>query len=134
MIRDKLIPMLQQRYTDKGVQINLSGNPIAVFPAKHPAVGGIEIYDDGDEATVYIGDITHTHFNPYNHELTQDEIDQEVSEEVIGFLEDIFADQILFWKSKHSGSGGWQHIDLRETSIGLDEEAEYFLWSGPYER
>lgn len=107
-------------------------HPIAVFPAKDERTGDLTVCDDGDEATVYIGDITHTHFNPYNPQLSQEEIDKEVTDDVLVFLEDMFADKILLWKSRESGSGVCQNLDFTEGSLELCENAEYFLWSGPF--
>jgi hypothetical protein len=132
MIRDKLIPLLQQRYSDKRVSIGLPPNPVAVFQAQHPSVGDLVIWDDGDEVTIAIGEITHGHFNPYNPELDQEEIEKEVTEEVLDFLEDIFADKIQLWKSREGGSGGWQHLEFSEVRNDLSTKVEYYVWSGPY--
>jgi len=132
MIRDALIPMLQQRYSNKELTVGDPPGPIATFPPKHLCVGALEICDDGDEATIYIGKITHGHFNPYNAELSQEEIDNQVTEDVIDFLEDVFANRILLWKSKIRGSGGWQHLDYVERPVALDSDSEYYVWSGPY--
>src|SRR5687768_11619309 len=98
MIRDKLIPILQQRYSDKRVKIGLPSDPIAVFQAQHPSVGDLVVWDDGDEITLAIGEITHGHFNSYNPELNQEDKEKEVTEMVLDFLEDLFADNILLWK------------------------------------
>lgn len=133
MIRDKLIPALQQRYSDNVVQIG-SGqlpDPVAVFPAKHPSVGELTIWDDGDEVTVSIGEITHGHFNLFDPDLTQDQIDEEVTSEVLDFLDDMFADKYLLWKSRDGRSGGWQHLDYMDKPLERRTDAEYFVWSGP---
>ena len=131
MIRDKLIPIIQQRYSGEEVRISPASNPIAVFPGKDNGVGELQIWDDGDEATIYIGEFTHGHFNLYNPELNQDEIDKQVAEDVLGFLEDMFADKIVIWKSREGGSGGWQYVDFTEGPIGR-RDVEYYVWSGPY--
>ena len=70
MIRDKLIPALLQKYSHADVRIGSPPDAIAVFPAQHPAVGELHIMDDGCEATVFVGEITHCHFNPYDSELS----------------------------------------------------------------
>lgn len=43
------------------------------------------ICDHGEEATVYITEITHGHFNPYDASLTQDQVDKKVTEDVVAF-------------------------------------------------
>lgn len=134
MIRDKLIPALQQRYSDDGVQMGsgLKPDPVAVFPAKHPSVGELTIWDDGEEATVNIGEITHGHFNLYNPDLNQDQIDEGVSSQILDFLEDMFADKYLLWKSRDGRSGGWQHLDHIDMPLERQTDADYFVWSGPF--
>ena len=132
MIRDALIPMLRQRFSNEKLMVGVPPGPIVIFLAKHPSVGALEICDDGDEATIYIGEITHGHFNPYNEELSQEEVEKQVTEDVIDFLEDLFADRILLWKSKTRGSGGWQHLNYAEQPIEVDRDSEYYVWSGPY--
>ena len=133
MIRDKLIPLLERKYGEQMLRVGSSPNAIAVFPAKHPRVGELSILDDGDEATIYIGDITHGHFNPYDASLTQERIEIEVAESVRDFLEDMFADKYLLWKSHDNGSGGWQHRDYMDRPLQRRENTEYFVWSGPFE-
>ena len=107
-------------------------DPIAVFPAKDPSVGDLSIYDDGDEVTISVGEITHGHFNPYDATLTQEEAEAEITDEVLGFLEDLFADKYLLWKSRDNGSGGWQHLDYADKPIQPRKNTDYFVWSGPY--
>ena len=132
MIRDKLIPLLEQKYAGLGVRVGSPPDPIAVFPARHPGVGDLSIYDDGDEATVSIGEITHGHFNPYDATLTQEEAEAEVVGEIMGFLEDLFSDKYLLWKSRDNGSGGWQHLDYVGEPARPRENTDYFVWSGPF--
>ncbi len=116
------------------MRIGSPPDPIAVFPARHRSIGELRIWDDGDEATVAISDLTHGHFNPYNPELNQEEIDREVTAQVLEFLEDMFADKYLIWKSRRDGSGGWQHLDFTDDPIALDRDTEYYLWSGPFNK
>ncbi|MHC4504729.1 MAG: hypothetical protein ACYTFI_15600, partial [Planctomycetota bacterium] len=66
-----------------------------VFPAKHADVGDVEIWDDGEEAILSVGGISHGHFACYDDDLPQDQARREVIEEVVDFLEDLFSDRIL---------------------------------------
>lgn len=132
MIRDKLIPILEQKYAGLGLRVGSPPNPVAVFPANHPSIGDLLIYDDGDEATVSIGEITHGHFNPYDATLTREEAETKVIDEVLGFLDDLFADKYLLWKSRDNGSGGWQHLDYTDGPVRPREKTDYFVWSGPF--
>jgi hypothetical protein len=133
MIRDRLVPALVKKYGEQGFQPGSSPDSIAAFPPIHPQGPDLRIMDDGDEATIYLGDITHGHFNPYDPDLAQDEIDARVTDDVLLFLDELFADKYLLWKSTKDGSGGWEFLDndlkLREP----DANTKYFLWSGPVE-
>jgi len=62
MIRDVLLPKLMDRFPGRGIRTGTPPGPIAVFPASHPEVGDLSIYDDVEEATVSIGMITHGHY------------------------------------------------------------------------
>jgi hypothetical protein len=83
---------------------------IAVFPALDPEIGSVTIWDDGDEATVIIGKITHGHFNPYDESLSESERVRRVTEEVVGFLADLFSDRVLLWTEPSGRSGGWKML------------------------
>jgi len=65
MISAILIPMLEQRFPGRGVKSDARPGPCMTFPAAHPEVGDIQIYDDGDEITLLAGNFTHGHFS--NH-------------------------------------------------------------------
>jgi hypothetical protein len=131
MIRDKLVPLLKQQYGGASVTFGSPPDPIAIFPAKHPRVGDLSISDDGDEVTIYIGDITHGHFHPYDPSLAQEEIDARVTDEVLEFLADLFADRYLLSKSRQDGSAGFEYWDLDRGSIQREPDTDYFTWSGP---
>ena len=105
-------------------------NPIATIQAAHPDVGDVLIYDDEDEATVFVGDITHNHYNPYDETLSQEQVDNAVTEDVIEFLEALFRDKILMWKTGRGG-GGSTHIEHEENIDKIVENNKAFLWSGP---
>jgi hypothetical protein len=131
MIRDVLQPALQSKFPNRGFRTDDSPNAIGIFPAAHEEVGEVTIWDDGDEATVAIGDITHGHFNLYDENLAPEEIEKRVTEDVVGFLTDLFADRIILWKSPDGRSGGWRILgDDNRYSI-MDSDDQTYLWSGP---
>src|SRR5262249_44058665 len=105
MITDKLIPRLQQRFPDRPMKSGKPPEAIAVFAAAHPDVGDIQIFDDGSEVTLVAGKFTHGHFSDFNSK-SADEVEENVVESVIEFLERLFADQVVLWGS-HRGGGGW---------------------------
>jgi hypothetical protein len=72
MIRDCLIPPLKREFPGWEIVFDNPPRPIGTFPATQAAVGKVLVYDDGDEATLLIENITHGHFNPYDESLKED--------------------------------------------------------------
>jgi hypothetical protein len=130
MIRDLLTPALIANFQNRGFRSVDDARTIGIFPAAHCDVGNLTIWDDKHEATIGIGDITHGHFNPYDNTLTDEQVAQHVTEDVIEFLTALFADRVLLWKSLDNRSGGWRRLDY-ETQSRLDTTALTYLWSGP---
>lgn len=133
MIRDRLIPALKSEFAGWEIAFDAPPQPIATFPAAQKAVGKVLIYDDGEEATIYIENITHGHFSPYNETLSEGQRDKIVTDDVIDFLKALFSDRVLLHSSADNHIGGWTRLDLKEGPVELSESFRYFLWSHPYE-
>jgi hypothetical protein len=127
MIADALIPKLQERLPGREMRIGTPPSPCIAFPAIHPDVGDLEIYDDGDELTVVAGKFTHGHFSNYDDALSMEQKAAQISDEVATFLEELFADRIVLWGS-HEGAGGWHKRGERAAS---QNDAKEYVWSGP---
>ena len=133
MIRDRLIPALQERFPSESFAFAEPPEPIASIPARYPALGRVDIYDDGTEATVDIPDVTHGHFSCYDDNLTLDQHEASITADVIDFLEALFADHVLLYRAVNRSSGGWERLDYRPKSEAIRDDREYFLWSRPYQ-
>jgi hypothetical protein len=131
MIRDVLVPALSAKFPGRGMRTGVPPDPIAIFPAAHAAVGDVSIWDDDEEATVGIGDITHHHFNPYNSNLTDPESEQWITQAVVEFLEKLFADRVLLQKGRTCAWGSMQWLEDGEGIPPPREDGDAFLWSGP---
>lgn len=132
MIRERLIPELKREFAGWEIEFAAPPQPIATFPAAQPAVGRVLIYDDGDEVTVLIENVTHSHFNPYDESLSEAERDKMVTEDVVDFLKALFSDQVLLHSSPDNRSGGWTRLDIEGGPVELSKSFRYFLWSRPY--
>jgi hypothetical protein len=119
-------------------------DPVAVFPAKHPDVGEVKIWQPTWTAStiglmglvrVAIGSQFLQQFENLDTHLEGEERSRRLTADIIRFLEKLFADQLLLWRGVQD-----RHISKwRECSspasfepIALDnEEYALYLWSGP---
>ena len=132
MIREVMLPELQSRFPNRGMRAGESINQIGIFPAAHGEVGDLQIWDDGDEATIYIGSITHGHFDSDDRTLAEANSARCISDEVVEFLELLFADRVLIHKSRTDGSDGWEVFDSDDFSDArLNVTDRTYVWSGP---
>ena len=132
-ISEVLLPVLEERFPARGLRRGEPPDPVATFPAAHAAVGDVAILDEGGEATVLIGKLTHTHFNPYDASLSAKEVAEQVTSSVVDFLEALFDDRVVIWVATDGGSGGWSTLEP-DAPVRLRPGARNFVWSGPIDR
>jgi hypothetical protein len=129
-IRDVLVPALEGAFPTSGMRVAVHPEPVAVFPAACPEVGDVQIYDDGDEATVVIENVTHHHVNPYDAKMTPSERAEWVTHEVLVFLHALFEDRVFLWsRQKGKSGGGWQQPFERLIPDDVPRDADMFVWS-----
>lgn len=127
MIRDYLLPLLEERFPQRFTIAPEGMEPCVTFPARHPEVGDVEIHDEGDEVTLVAGLFTHGHFSNYE-DVPLAEREREIAEDVVDFLSKLFADQVVLWGS-HMGGGGWLVIDPADFDARTYPNG--YVWSGP---
>jgi hypothetical protein len=135
-IRDILVPLLVERFKDRGLRLDTSPDLIAVFPAAHPDVGDVRISEgNGGGADVAVGDVARDHFfNPYEEERNTSEAAEGIARNVMRFLQELFADRLLMWRSTDGRTRGWRERgDAGHTApLVVDDRAYYtFIWSRP---
>ena len=139
MLSQKLLPVLRERFPDRGLVEGTAPDPCAVFPGIHPGIRSVSVYDDGDELTLSVDDLTHGHFSEYTEGLSEPEREQRIVERAVEFLEALFADKVVVWSQQHMG--GWYRPEWgdagRNTVIqiggtGGEAPVQEFVWSGPY--
>lgn len=127
-IRSILIPALQSRFPEVSFVAGEPPSPIARYPARHPEVGDLCIFDHGDEVTVAIGTITHTHFSAHDPGLDPSDTEAWISEQVLEFISELFADRIVVW-CVPGHAGGHHPVDHPRRPI--PPHAKVCTWSGP---
>ena len=97
------------------------------IPPIHKDVGSIDIQDDFDELTIFVGNFTHWHCGYFNEQVGNLEEVQEIVSDVAEYLRDMFNDKIFMWGSAMEG-GGTQLIEnnFKTNKLG-------FVWSGPFQ-
>jgi hypothetical protein len=134
-IRDVLVPLLVSRFKERGLTLGEPPDPIAVFPPAHPLVGEVRVSDRGTSADVAVGDIAYDHFfNPYDEERGTEEAVQGIARDVVRFLEQLFADRLLMWRSVDGRTRGWRErgdAGHRAPLVIDDREYQLFVWSQP---
>src|SRR5262245_23103512 len=134
-IREVLVPMLVERFPNHGLSLGESPDPIAVFPGAHPEVGEVRISDRDNSADLAVGNIVYDHFfNPYDQERGTDQAVEGIANDVVRFLEELFADRLLMWRSVDGRTRGWRERGEAGHLAPLvidDREYLLYLWSGP---
>jgi hypothetical protein len=123
---------LKERYPNVAFTFSDSSQPFASVVCPVSEMGRLDIYDDGDEATIDISEITHGHFNPYET-MSEPDRDKWVTEAVTSFLDALFADRVLLYRTPNRHMGGWQvHDDRIDRTVPLSgfEHRQCFVWSG----
>jgi hypothetical protein len=132
MIREKLIPEMKREFAGWEISFGSPPDAIAIFPAAQEAVGRVLIYDDGEEATIQIEKITHTHIGATETSLSPEGRAEVVTQEVIRFLKALFADRILLHLHQNHRSAGLIELDGGDGPVELSTEHNYYFWSRPF--
>lgn len=100
---------------------------VATFPAKHADVGDVVVAADEGEVIVYVGEITHGHFNA-EYGPTAGEGPEAIVPQVVAFLDSLFSDRVLLWQG-WLNSGGWK--ELEQGAEPKRKGKRSYVWSGP---
>ena len=102
--------------------------------ARDAKVGDIVVSFEGDEISVFLGDITHCHFTPY---AAQDSFPgctpMEAAADASQFIREVISDQWVIWRWRDGRGGCFKLGGNDEESADAPlpgEEVESFVWSG----
>ena len=111
-------------------------NVIFRMPAASPRVGELVVWNDGDELTVGVGEISHHHFPTWDFEgVPQAEQMQRASAAAIGWIEAIISGRVRFrveYESDRVCAGKWWFADQGDGGRWLERttRAVEYTWSG----
>ncbi|MFC3194885.1 hypothetical protein ACFODZ_11600 [Marinicella sediminis] len=124
-----LYEAMKKEIEDKFPSLQFSaddGKKLISIPPAYEQVGSIDIQDDYDELTIFVGNFTHWHCGYINEKSDDIEEVKEIVSEVAEYLQDMFNDKIFMWGSAMKG-GGTQLIEG-----DFKTKREGYVWSGPY--
>ena len=126
---------LQRAFPADAFRTEFTDRLVVTIPARAPEVGDITTWIDGDEITVAIGDIHHSHFEVYTQLAdTLDERERLAAESAAEYIRDIIEERVRFCvQFQHGrclGSSSWypEHSDADPPLSRADEIREY-VWS-----
>ncbi len=128
-LREVLVPALKAAFPGRELRVSNPPDPVIAFPAVCLEVGEVQIYDDGDEATVWIERITHYHVNPYDENMTDNERYRWITDHLIESLTALFADQMLLWSVDEGKRGGCLWPFDGTIPPDTPKNADTFVWS-----
>jgi len=138
MLSKVVTSYLKERIPERIEEIALGGKrtPFIRIKVTDSDFGAIELYDDGDEVTIFFGRFTHSHFSSYD-DIPLEEKETQIAEDVFAVLMATFDDELEFWGS-HDGLGGFQGVDSGEEQdqgivsriFGRKNTRTFYRWSG----
>lgn len=136
MIRDNLEPALRDCYPDIPFTFAVGSKPFARASCPCAELGDLEIYDDGNEATVALTKIFHSHFRP-QPKMSAAARDAWVANAVLEFLDALVTDRVLLYclpDRRKVGSEIHEEPIDRSKPVPYTKQYECFVWSGPVAR
>ena len=130
MIREILVPAMRRRFPSAPFEYLDQDAPFAVLPSPCPEIGRLELFDDGDEVTVYLTEITHGHFSCYDEDATREEKERRVAESVLDFLAALLADRVVIYRVIGGLAGGWTTLDASDPLPSVSRMQKQYVWSG----
>lgn len=138
MLSEVVTSYLKERIPERIEEVSTGEerSPFIRIKATETDFGDIELYDDGDEVTIFFGRFTHSHFSNYD-DIPLDEKEAQIAEDVYDVLKSTFDDELEFWGS-HQGSGGFRGVDYgsnRKQGIlsrlfARGDSKTFYRWSG----
>jgi hypothetical protein len=133
-----LLGALLARFRNEGLQVGSPPGPLAVFPAKHPQVGDLTLsrphIGGRISVDITIGDTLRDALDNIDTHLPLVRRAERLTRDVARFLQELFADRLLFWRSVDGTSAGWRErgeAGHAEPLVLDDRPYNLYVWSRP---
>ena len=133
---ESLATLTAQRLQDAGIAFSTTDCDSLRIPAREQAVGDIVVSFESGEVSVFLGDITHCHFTPYE---ADDKFPgctaEQAATDAVRFIREVVEDQWVIWCWADGRGGCYKPDGDDEESANSPlpgEEVKYFRWSGKF--
>jgi hypothetical protein len=142
-IEQILLAALVERFGDRPFCMGSTSGPLVTFAAAHTDVGDVRIARPivGSSSIgeilyveVAIGGIISNEFENFDSHLDMNQRAARLTGDVVRFLQELFADRLLFWKATDGRNAAWRECANAVTVEPLVSDARtyrMYLWSGP---
>ena len=122
-----------QRFPEQSVLVGTPPDePLLIIPAPNAAIGSVRIWVSEDEIEADLEPFGHTHIAEYVHNLPAEKLAETLAERALCFLDELFADKILLWRSDNVG--GFTPLEHKVPSelTDIPADASVHYWSKPF--
>ena len=131
---ESLATLTAQRLSGAGIVFVVGPSETLRISAREPEVGDLVVSFEGNEVSVFLGDITHCHFTPY---AADDKVpgctDEQAVTDAVQFISEVMQDKWVIWCWSDGRGGCFKPDgDDEETADAPlpGESVKFFLWSG----
>jgi hypothetical protein len=130
MLANHLVQTLKSAFPELPFVFAEPPEAVATLTGPCEEMSPLKIFDDGDEATIWVGTITHSHFGNYEEGVTEDWRHQYIAENVVKFIRDLLADRVVAMSTLGGLVGGWRRLEMGEALPERSRWKKQYLWSG----
>ena len=128
--------LTSQALRQAGIAFSQESDGTLRIKCPNPALGEVVVSFDDGEISVFLGDITHSHFTPIEARgKFPARTPEHAAGEVAQFLREVLADEWVIWRWKDGRGGCYKPggDDWESANAPLPaEEVERFVWSGSF--
>ena len=136
MLRTELLKVLSESFGAEGFEVHsvspdeCLNKPLVTFPAKHPEVGDLRVFEEQDRIEIYIGLIARVALIADESNLTKvQELD--LSRSAVSFIQQLLNDEIEFFGFAGSGATRARTDKRRSWWSRFSYGDTTYVWSGP---
>jgi hypothetical protein len=130
MLFERLTKSLREAFPDVPFVFAEPPEPVATLEGPCEEMSPLKVFDDGNEATIWLGIVTHGHFANYEEGITEDLRHQYIAVDVVEFVRDLIADRVVGMSSLGGRVGGWRRLEPGEPLPDRSRWKKQYVWSG----